>query len=137
MKIENLKYLFSFFSIFILIYLLFSITTDLISNDAASFSEVNINKYYILFLFIFNVLPILFYLLNKNEQELIPLFYFIHVFFLFFYIAPNLLIISELFELIFNRIYEDNSATNNTNGVLLVGIFTFNLGYFLFYKIIL
>ena len=59
MKIENLKYLFSFFSIFILIYLLFSITTDLISNDAASFSEVNINKYYIFFLFIFNVLLII------------------------------------------------------------------------------
>ena len=79
----------------------------------------------------------MFYLLfNKNEQELIPLFYFIHVFFLFFYIAPNLLIISELFELIFNRIFKDNLATNNTNGVLLVGIFTFNLGYFLFYKII-
>ena len=136
MKIENLKYLFSFFSIFILIYLLFSITIDLISNDATSFSEVNINKYYIFLLFVFNVLPILFYLFNKNEQELIPLFYFIHIFFLFFYIAPNLFIISELFELIYNRNYENYLGINNTNKVLLVGIFTFNLGYFIFYKVI-
>ena len=30
------------------------------------------------------VLSILLYLFNKNEQELIPLFYFIHIFFLFY-----------------------------------------------------
>ena len=136
MKIKTIQRIFSIFSVTVLLYLLFSLTKGSNSIDESSFSEVNINKYYIIFLFIFNVAPILFYLSNKNEQELIPLFYFINIFFLLFYTLPNLLIVSELLEPLLDKVYEDKLNINNTNKLLLVGFFTFNLGYFLFYKII-
>ena len=132
MKFNTLKYGFSILSLIGLLYLIsLSFTSNLINF---------FNLKYIVVIYLLNVVPLIYYLYNKKEQDLIPLFYLIHFFILIFYTSFNFFYVTEMLSFVKHKGFGMDSSfsnLNDTNYILLIAILSFNIGYFIFLKIIL
>ena len=132
MKLNTLKYSISILSLIGLLYLIsLSFTSNLINF---------LNLKYIVVIYLLNVVPLIYYLYNKKEQDLIPLFYLIHFYILIFYTSFNFFYVAEMLSFVKNRGFGMDSTfsnLNDTNYILLIAILSFNIGYFIFFKIIL
>jgi len=114
-------------------------------------NDFDINVDYIYLILILNISPFIIFLSNKDEQENLPIFYLSLLFFLFsytfyllfspftlffhatgdlnnYYILDHVLHAKELTKFIKQHDY--------ANEVFLLGLFSYNLGYFLFFKFI-
>jgi hypothetical protein len=133
MKFNTLKYGISLLSLIGLLYL--------ISLNFTSILIKSFDLKYIVVIYLLNVVPLIFYLYNKKEQDLIPLFYLIHFFILIFYTSFNFFYITELLSFVRSPkgfgMDSNFSNLNDTNYILSIAIFSFNIGYFIFLKIIL
>tara|TARA_B110000037_G_C17069926_1_gene485425 strand:+ start:70 stop:1491 length:1422 start_codon:yes stop_codon:yes gene_type:complete len=90
----------------------------------------NINLYFIYLIFLLNIAPIIFYFYSKDEKSNLPIFYLSLIYFFFSY---TLFFISNSWN-----VFDEHRLSEHQNAIeiFLIGIFFYNLGYYLFFSLI-
>ena len=127
---ENYKVIIFFSSL-----LLFGQYIFLIRYEGSGFLYNKLNLIYILIIILLNILPLLFYIFNKNEKSNLPIFYLSLIFFFFTYTLAIVVgdFSNHYAPLGVVIVSEDHAIAIQ---IYLIALFFFNIGYFIFFKFI-